>query len=158
MKCSKCGTELTMDMAQVNICFQCGTPIETYDFSKDEEMVELELNRKLSQHMVTSGFNFEGYRIVEYKGLVSGQVVIGTGVVEEVRAGISDVFGRESHAFAAKLDKAKELATRKLIMKSLELDSNAIIGIDFDYITFSHNMLGVSANGTSVMIEKVSDF
>lgn len=156
MKCSKCGTELSVEMAQRNICYQCGTPIETYDLSKDEEVIELDLNREIKHHMVTSGYNFEGYQIKEYMGLISGQVVIGTGVLEEVKAGLSDAFGLESHAFAEKLDKAKDLALRKLITKSLDLDANAIIGIDFDYITFNHNMLGVSANGTSVHIEKVS--
>lgn len=156
MKCSKCGTELSAEMAQMNICYQCGTPIETYDLSKDEEVIEIDLNREITHHMVTSGYNFEGYQIKEYKGLISGQVVIGTGILEEIKAGFSDTFGLQSHAFTEKLDKAKDLALRKLIMKSLDLDANAIIGIDFDYITFNHNMLGVSANGTSVIIEKVS--
>ena len=32
--------------------------------------------------------------------------------------------------------------------------ANAIIGIDIDYITFSNNMIGVVANGTTVIIEK----
>lgn len=39
--------------------------------------------------------------------------------------------------------------------KSAQNSGNAIIGIDFDYITFSNNMIGVVANGISVVVEKI---
>ena len=51
----------------------------------------------------------------------------------------------------------KNAAKQRLIEQSVMLGGNAIIGIDFDYINFSANMIGVSANGTSVTIEKVED-
>ena len=44
-----------------------------------------------------------------------------------------------------------------MILKSHELGGNAIIGVDFDYITFGNNMIGVVANGTSVVIEEIAD-
>lgn len=49
---------------------------------------------------------------------------------------------------------AKESAVKKLKIQSALVDGNAIIGINFDYINFSKNMIGVSANGTAVVIEK----
>lgn len=51
------------------------------------------------------------------------------------------------------LSNSRDLAVDKLKRKSAELGGNAIIGVDFDYITFSNNMIGVVANGTSVIIE-----
>jgi uncharacterized protein YbjQ (UPF0145 family) len=42
-----------------------------------------------------------------------------------------------------------------LIEKSVLVGGNAIIGVDFDYIMFSNNMIGVVANGTSVIIEEM---
>ena len=39
-------------------------------------------------------------------------------------------------------------------MKSDAKGGNAIIGVDFDYITFHGNMIGVVANGTSVILEE----
>ena len=42
-------------------------------------------------------------------------------------------------------------------IKSADKGGNAIIGVDFDYITFHGNMIGVVANGTSVIIEKVEN-
>ena len=57
--------------------------------------------------------------------------------------------------FSTKLEAAKDAAIQKLISKSISYGGNAVIGIDFDYITFSNNMIGVIANGTSVVIEKI---
>lgn len=50
---------------------------------------------------------------------------------------------------------AKKVAVEKLAIKSVQEGGNAIIGIDCDYITFANNMIGVVANGTSVVIEKI---
>ena len=48
----------------------------------------------------------------------------------------------------------KKLALEDLIKKALYVGANAIIGIDFDIMTLSSNMIAVSANGTAVTIEK----
>jgi uncharacterized protein YbjQ (UPF0145 family) len=51
----------------------------------------------------------------------------------------------------------KDAAIKKLTLKSAEKGGNAIIGIDFDYLTLISNMIGVVANGTSVKIEKIEN-
>lgn len=103
---------------------------------------------------VTTGYNFEGYRITDYKKIVSGEIVLGTGFLSEFTASFSDVFGTKSNAFADKMMTAKQGALRKLIENAMVEGANAIIGVDFDYITFSNNILGVSANGTAVVIQR----
>ena len=94
------------------------------------------------------------YKIVDYKGIVSGEVVLGTGFLSEFTASFSDALGIESGTFAKKMSEAKQGALNNLIMNALLQGGNALIGVDFDYITFSNNILGVSANGTAVVIEK----
>lgn len=49
---------------------------------------------------------------------------------------------------------AKKAAYDQMIHNALVQGANALIGVDFDYITFSNNILGASANGTAVYIEK----
>ncbi len=105
--------------------------------------------------MLTTGFDFSGYKITKYIGVMSGEVVLGTGFLSEFSASISDLLGAESSAFAEKLESAKDAAIEKLKLKSAQKGGNAIIGIDFDYVTFASNMIGVIANGTSVVIEKM---
>ena len=39
-------------------------------------------------HMVTTGFQFEGYEIVSYLGIVAGEVVLGTGFLSEFTSSI----------------------------------------------------------------------
>ena len=103
---------------------------------------------------VTTGHNFEGYRIIDYKGIVSGDIVLGTGFMSEFAANWSDAFGTTSGAFSGKMKTAKQKALKQLISNGMMIGANAIIGIDFDYTMFGNNMLGVSANGTAVVIRK----
>ena len=77
--------------------------------------------------------------------------------MSEFKGAFSDLFGTESKAFADKMIEAKNAAKRRLVEQSVLAGGNAIIGVDFDYITFAGNMLGVSANGTSVTIEKMEE-
>lgn len=117
-----------------------------------------EIHKKFYQYKKnfksTTGYNFEGYDIIEYKGIVSGEVVLGTGFLSEFSASFSDLLGTKSNAFADKMSNAKQAAFDNLIKNALVLGGNALIGVDFDYITFNNNILGVSVNGTSVVIKK----
>lgn len=103
---------------------------------------------------VTTGYDFEGYQIVDYKGIVSGDIVLGTGFISEFAASWSDAFGTTSNTFAGKMKTAKQKALKQLMANAMITGANAVIGIDFDYTMFGNNMLGVSANGTAVIIRK----
>lgn len=106
------------------------------------------------QQMMTTGYDFAGYEIKKYIGIISGQVVLGTGFLSEFSASYADFFGAQSNKFATKLEQAKNAALGKLSDKSIKMGGNAIIGVDFDYITFHGNLIGVIANGTSVIVEE----
>lgn len=130
-----------------------------YFQSIHDKKADLERSRRMIQdHMLTTGFSFDGYYISKYLGIISGQVVLGTGFLSEVSASFSDFLGEEANVFSEKLEIAKNAAISRIIRKSVEKGGNAIIGIDFDYIVFQNNMIGVVANGTSVMIEYAKPF
>lgn len=111
---------------------------------------------KVESHLATTGFSFEGYSILSYLGIVSGECVLGTGFMSEFAASLSDLTGSQSNAFALKLEEAKNIALKNLIYRSVEKSGNAIIGVGFDYMTFSNNIIGVIANGTSVIVKKIN--
>lgn len=125
-------------------------------FVSDDELAKKEAQKRdiIDNYMLTTGYDFDGYNIAKYIGVISGQVVLGTGFLSEFTASFADFFGVQSDKFATKLEEAKNAAVEKLIIKSAEKGGNAIIGVDFDYITFHGNMIGVVANGTSVVVEK----
>ena len=108
-------------------------------------------------HMLTSGYNFEGYKITSYNGIVSGEAVMGTGFLSEFSASITDFFGQTSEEFSIKMMQAKEAAISRMTDVSVSKNGNAIIGVAFNYAVFGNNMIGVSANGTSVFVEKLPE-
>lgn len=105
--------------------------------------------------LVTSGFNFEGYRITKYLGFFSGETALGTGMFSEFFAGAADFFGTTSNKFADKLETAKNYAISALQEKVRNAGANAIIGLDVDYNMFMSNLIGVIANGTAVCVESL---
>ena len=115
----------------------------------------INLSNNISNHKLTTGFNFDGFKITKYIAVISGNVVLGTGLFSEFVGSISDVLGTTSTPFENKMEKAKEIAIQKLIIKSATIGGNAIIGVDFDFFTLNNNMIAVSANGTSVNIEEL---
>lgn len=131
------------------------TPLEEKEKKQKEtkEKQERRINEAESI-MQTTGYNFEGFRITKYLKVLSGETVIGTGFLSELDASLSDLLGANASSFEGKLDRAKDTALRVLLLKAKDLGANAIIGIDFDYITFQNNMIGVVANGTAVVVEK----
>lgn len=103
--------------------------------------------------MTTSGFDFEGYRIVEYYGVCTGECALGTGFLSSLGASLADFLGTDSQMYSGKLKKAKDIALEHLTDRVKEVGGNAIIGLDIDYTSFSADIMGVIANGTAVKIE-----
>lgn len=106
---------------------------------------------------ITTGYSFEEYKISKYFGISSGNTVLGTGFLSENRAAVSDIFGIEDDSFSDKLEQAKNSSINKMINSAINQGGNALIGVSFDYITFSSNMIGVIANGTVVEIVKQNE-
>lgn len=119
---------------------------------------ELELHKELANKMMmTSGYNFEGYRIVKYIDIISSEVVLGTGLASNLNAKFADISGGESDAYTAKLDLAREKANEKLRKEAVTRNGNAIIGIHIDYVIFSNDLIGVMISGTAVEIKVINE-
>lgn len=127
---------------------------EMCDKSISDEENNLSYHARKAVFKTTTGYNFEGYSITEYRNIVTGEVVLGTGFLSELSGQVNDFLGSKSGTFEGKIGAAKKLALEDLIKKALYVGANAIIGIDFDIMTLSSNMIAVSANGTAVTIEK----
>ena len=64
--------------------------------------------------LLTSGYNFEGYKIKKYMGFCSGECVLGTGFFSALNAGVADFLGSNSSMYEEKLSKAKLAAIKEL--------------------------------------------
>lgn len=103
---------------------------------------------------LTTTNSIEGASIKEYRGIVSGETIIGANIFKDFLAGIRDVIGGRSGSYEKVLRKAKETSLREMEEEAAKLGANAIVGIDLDYETIGPNggMLMVTATGTAVVI------
>lgn len=105
--------------------------------------------------IVTTTPTIEGKRIVEYKGIVFGEVISGVNFIKDFSAGLSNFFGGRSGSYEEELIEAREAAVKEMEEKAEALGANAAVGVDIDYEVLgqSGNMLMVTASGTAVVTE-----
>ena len=105
--------------------------------------------------LVTTTNAIEGRRIVEYKGLVAGEAILGANLFRDLFASIRDIVGGRSGSYEKVLGDARQTAIGEMTDKAAALGANAVIGVDLDYETVGSNgsMLMVTAAGTAVRVE-----
>ena len=105
--------------------------------------------------IITTTPTIEGKRIVEYKGIVFGEVIQGINFMKDMGAGLSNFFGGRSCEYEEELMQAREKALEEMMRRADRSGANAIVGIDFDYEVLGANngMLMVTVNGTAVVVE-----
>ena len=107
--------------------------------------------------LVTTTPGVEGRRILEYKGLVGGDAILGANMFRDLFAGLRDIVGGRAGSYEKVLRSAKTEALEDMIESARERGANAIVGVDLDYETVQiqdgGSMLMVSASGTAVVIE-----
>lgn len=106
--------------------------------------------------ILTTTDTIEGRTIADYKGIVTGEAILGTNIFRDLFAGIRDLVGGRSGAYEEVLKEARETALGELREQAAALGANAVIGVDIDYETISTgssgSMMMVSASGTAVLI------
>lgn len=155
-------TDLYVDDANLpEVVEQCKAElaeIENEEREKREKAQKLE--QALASILITSGFNFDGYKIVKYSGYISGD-----DATEIPRGGIFG--GNNGKNLTDALVKIRIQALKELKEAAYDLGCNAVIGVDFDYITlepetarltggtlYEPYVICVTANGNAVIIEK----
>lgn len=96
----------------------------------------------------------EGHTIKEYKGVVTGETIIGANFIKDFFASIRDVLGGRSKSYEKVLAEAREESMQEMQERAFMLGANAIVGIDIDYETVGegNSMLMVAVSGTAVNI------
>lgn len=102
--------------------------------------------------IVTTTPIIDGKRIVEYRGIVTGEAIMGANIVRDIFASISDIVGGRSGAYETKLADARRIALQEMEQNATDAGANAVVGVDLDYEVIRDGMLMVSASGTVVVI------
>ena len=119
--------------------------------------------KAMAEMLITSGFSFDGYTITKYSGYISGDDAI------SVNRGLA-IFGSGTNVKDKLMESLviiRRNALRELKEAAYALGCNAVIGVDFDYLTldpqtanlsggttYQPYIFGVTANGNAVVIEK----
>lgn len=103
--------------------------------------------------IITTTNDIQGHEIVEYRGIVVGEAIMGANIVRDVFANFTDVFGGRSGAYESKLGDARKTALYELEQRAMGAGGNAVVGVDLDYEVVGKSMLMVSVSGTAVVIK-----
>jgi len=97
----------------------------------------------------------EGKRIVEYKGIVFGEVISGVDFIKDIKASLTNFFGGRSGSYESELVDARHSAISEMASRAAGMGANAVVGVDVDYEVLGqgNDMLMVTASGTAVVVE-----
>ena len=109
--------------------------------------------------LITTTPTIEGRPIQAYKGVVTGETIVGANVFKDFLAGIRDIVGGRSGSYEKVLREAKDTSLAEMQQRAAEkqasmMGANAIVGVDIDYETVGQkgSMLMVAVSGTAVVI------
>lgn len=135
--------------------------------AEHRRQAEEDKQRALANMLITSGFNFDGYKIKKYSGYISGDDAIS---IDRGTSGLFSSATNVGESLTKSLVQIRRQAIKELKEAAYDLGCNAVIGVDFDYITLepeTANINGgttylpyvfcVTANGNAVIIEKDED-
>ena len=103
--------------------------------------------------LLTTTPSIEGKEIVEYKGVVFGEIVSGVNFVKDIAAGITNFLGGRSGSYEEELIEARNNALGEMEQRAYQMGANAVVGVKMDYEVLGANngMLMVTASGTAVV-------
>lgn len=97
---------------------------------------------------------FENGVIVQYKGIVMGEVVAGINFIKDFGASIRNIIGGRSEGYEEELMTARNDAIREMEARAAQLGANAVVGVKIDYESFGNaGMIMVIATGTAVVVQ-----
>jgi uncharacterized protein YbjQ (UPF0145 family) len=104
---------------------------------------------------VTTTPSVEGKKITSYRGIVTGEAIMGANVFKDLFAGIRDIVGGRSATYERELRRAREIAIEEMKTSASEMGANAVVAVDIDYETVGGNasMLMVTVSGTAVVLQ-----
>jgi uncharacterized protein YbjQ (UPF0145 family) len=116
---------------------------------------DITTGRKERTMILTTTPTIQGRNISAYRGIVTGEAIIGANIFKDFFAGIRDIVGGRSAAYEAELRNARELALAEMSEAAEQKGGNAVVGIDLDYEVVGQggSMLMVAASGTAVSVD-----
>lgn len=106
--------------------------------------------------LTTTTLSIDGYRIVEYKGLVRGIVVRSPTIGQGLLGGLKQIVGGQIGAYAVMCEQARSQAYELLVAHARELRANAVVGVRYESseVGTGRSATEVLCYGTAVVIQR----
>ncbi len=108
----------------------------------------------LAHEMVTTGFDFEGYRITRYLGLIRGITVRSRSIVGTFGAALQTIVGGNITLFTELCERSRAEAYELMLAHAREKGANAVIAVRYDATELFGGVTEVLAYGTAVIVEQ----
>jgi len=109
----------------------------------------------VAHHMVTTGFELDGFRIVRHLGVVRGITVRSRSIFGTLGAGLQTLVGGNISIFTRLCEQTRAEAFDIMIQHATEIGANAIIGARYDATEIMNGVTEVLAYGTAVVVEPI---
>jgi uncharacterized protein YbjQ (UPF0145 family) len=116
------------------------------------------ISKKGEAMFVTTTFDIQGYRIVEYKGLVRGIIVRSPTIAQGILGGLKNIIGGHIGAYTEMCEQARLQAYEQMVVHAQDVGANAIVGTRYDAaeVVSKGSATEVLCYGTAVRVEKIS--
>jgi uncharacterized protein YbjQ (UPF0145 family) len=107
---------------------------------------------RLAAVLITTGANLEPtHEIVEWRGLVFGEALVGGSTLVDLRHGLGGPVGEEWASLKQELEAGREQAMAQMRAACVAGGGNAIVAVQVGYEELARTSLLVSAQGTAVV-------
>lgn len=107
--------------------------------------------------LVTTTLEIEGYRIVDYHGIVRGLIVRSPTIMQGFLGGLKNIVGGKIGAYTTMCEQARQQAYDIMIERAMRLGANAIVGMSYDASQITgerYSSTEVLCYGTAVVVQK----
>lgn len=107
----------------------------------------------LNPAFATTSFDFAGYRIVKYLGVVRGITVRSRSAIGQFAAGVQQIFGGNITIYTELCEHARGEAFQLMLQHAAATGANAIIGVRYDANDVTDGVTEVLCYGTAVVVQ-----
>jgi len=108
--------------------------------------------------ILTGADGFDGYEIMEYKGMVWGISVRAKDVGQDCAMGCKHMVGGELSAYSALGDESRQRSIDLMLEMAGRQGANAVINVEFELTGASQGASQVVVHGTAVLIKPIINY
>jgi len=107
----------------------------------------------VDHHFCTTSFDFDGYRITAYLGVVRGITVRSRSVFGNIVGGLQTLVGGNITVYTELCEQTRSEAFDLMRAHAAEIGANAVVGVRYDANEVMDGVTEVLAYGTAVQIQ-----